>query len=257
MTVSSAWAVQGRVVWALMLREIHTIYGDTRLGYLWALINNCFSMAVFWGIRSMLGFHPPHGMSIAAFLVSGFALWFIINQTVSRSITAISGNRALLTFPQVTPMDVMLARVVVITATELVAATIIIMASLAFGLQAPEPNWAVLLAALSLAALFGLGLGSLLAALNVIFPLLEKLVPMALRILFFISGVFFSVSRMPPAIQKYVAWNPILQIIEMARQGLNPHYQVAEVDPVYLVLVVLILLTLGLLLERYVRTYTK
>ena len=257
MTTSSAWAVQGRVVWALMLREIHTLYGGARLGYLWALINNCFGVAVFWLLRAMLGTRPPHGMSIAVFLVSGFTIWFIINRIVNSSMHAISGNRALLTFPQVTPLDVMLARAGVSTATEILVASLIIAASMALGQTSPDPNWAILLAALGLTVLFGLGLGSLLAALNVIFPSLEKLVPLVFRLLFFVSGIFFSVSVMPPAIQKYVAWNPILQIIELTRLGLNPAYQAAAIEPLYLALTVLLLLTLGLLLERYVRTYTR
>ena len=37
-SVSSALTVQGRVITALILREVHTLYGNTRLGYLWAII---------------------------------------------------------------------------------------------------------------------------------------------------------------------------------------------------------------------------
>ena len=36
--MDSALTVQGRVIYALMMREVHTIYGTSRLGYLWALI---------------------------------------------------------------------------------------------------------------------------------------------------------------------------------------------------------------------------
>jgi capsular polysaccharide transport system permease protein len=37
---------QGRVVWALMLRETKTLFGKHKLGYLWALINAAFSIGV-------------------------------------------------------------------------------------------------------------------------------------------------------------------------------------------------------------------
>ena len=48
-----------------------------------------------------------------------------------------------------------------------------------------------------------------------------------------------------------------MQIIELTRIGLNPTYQAVAIEPLYLALLILILLNLGLLLERYVRTYTK
>ncbi|MCL2029395.1 MAG: ABC transporter permease [Deltaproteobacteria bacterium] len=257
MTVSSPLAVQGRVIWALMLREIHTLYGDARLGYLWALINTGFGVCIFWLIRSFTGFRPPHGMSTVVFLVAGFTIWHIVSNTVTRSMAAVSGNRALLTFPQVTPLDVMLARIGVITATQIVVGTILIAVSLALDQTPPNPDWTLLLCALGLTVSFGLAMGSLLAAFNVIFPVLEKIVPLVMRLLFFASGVFFSVRRLPPAIQKYLAWNPILQIIELTRKGLNPNYPAPPPDPIYLALAILIPLTLGLLLERYVRTYVK
>ena len=40
--MSSGWIVQGRVIMALILREVHTLYGSSRLGYLWAVIQTMF-----------------------------------------------------------------------------------------------------------------------------------------------------------------------------------------------------------------------
>ena len=58
-SVSSALTVQGRVIAALILREVHTLYGNTRLGYLWAVIQTAFNIAVFWLLREFLGAHAP------------------------------------------------------------------------------------------------------------------------------------------------------------------------------------------------------
>ena len=49
--MSSGWIVQGRVIMALILREVHTLYGSSRLGYLWAVIQTMFGIGIFWGIR--------------------------------------------------------------------------------------------------------------------------------------------------------------------------------------------------------------
>lgn len=45
----SGFIVQCRVIAALMLREVHTINGNSKLGYLWVLVQRC----LFY--RSLLG----------------------------------------------------------------------------------------------------------------------------------------------------------------------------------------------------------
>ena len=101
-SVSPALTVQGRVIAALILREIHTLYGNTRLGYLWAIIQTAFGIGVFWAFREVMGAHAPHGMGMAVFLLCGFIPWYIFSDTISRCMKAVSANQALLTFPQVT-----------------------------------------------------------------------------------------------------------------------------------------------------------
>ena len=65
--MDSALIVQGRVIYALMMREVHTIYGTSRLGYLWALFDTIMGIVIFWALRTVMGFHPPHGMPILFF----------------------------------------------------------------------------------------------------------------------------------------------------------------------------------------------
>ena len=98
-SVSPALTVQGRVIAALILREIHTLYGNTRLGYLWAIIQTAFGIGVFWAFREVMGAHAPHGMGMAVFLLCGFIPWYIFSDTISRCMKAVSANQALLTFP--------------------------------------------------------------------------------------------------------------------------------------------------------------
>mgnify|MGYP000054903957 FL=1 len=112
--MSSGWIVQGRVIMALILREVHTLYGSSRLGYLWAVIQTMFGIGIFWGIREIAGARAPHGMSVLMFLLAGFGLWATFSETLTKCMSAVSGNKALLTFPQVTPLDLMLSRTVVV-----------------------------------------------------------------------------------------------------------------------------------------------
>ena len=251
--MDSALKVQGRVIYALMMREVHTIYGTSRLGYLWALIQTMWGIGVFWGIRYLLGATAPHGMHIFMFLLVGFGFFHIFSGTLNKCMSAVSGNRSLLTFPQVTPVDLMLSRMVITWATEIVAAILFITAGVFLGMPFYMNDFGGLLILLLLVPLLGLGVGMLCASLAVLYPTLEKIIPMVMRILFFTSGLFYSATMLPSYVLKYLWYNPMLQIIEWARVCLSRGYSTIHYSPLYLVSVTTACLCLGLLLERYVR----
>ena len=252
-SVSPALTVQGRVIAALILREVHTLYGNTKLGYLWAIIQTAFNIAVFWLFREFLGAHAPHGMGMAVFLLCGFIPWHIFSDTISRCMKAVSANQALLTFPQVTELDLMIARVIVVWGTQLVSAIVILSVAAALGQSMELCHPGTLAATLFFAPLLGLGMGLVFASLSRLWPTLERLIPILMRFLFFASGVFFQVSELPARFSAPLLLNPAAQLIEWQRYGFSassasPLYSVG-----YMVAWCLISLCLGLLLERYVR----
>ena len=91
----------------------------------------------------------------------------------------------------------MFARILVLSATQLVVTAIIVAVSLLFGYVFRPGDWLLALAVMILIPLCALGMGMIIAALAVFVPVLEKIVPMIFRILFFVSGVFFSVDMFP------------------------------------------------------------
>lgn len=252
--LKDGFVVQCRVIAALMLREVHTINGDSKLGYLWVLVQSVFSIAVFWALRAFMNAHAPHGMSMALFLALGFGVWSVFRGGISKTMSAVSGNKGLLTFPQVTEFDVMLARILVLTATQIVVTAIIIAASVLMGYVFRPGDWLLALAVMGLIPLCALGLGMIMSSLAVFVPVLEKIVPMIMRILFFVSGVFFSVDRFPQYISEVLMWNPILQAVELMRVSLHQGYNVTGLSFDYLVIFTVCVLGLGCFLERYVRS---
>ena len=164
-SVSSALTVQGRVIYALVLREVHTLYGNTRLGYLWAIIQTAFNIAVFWLFREFLGAHSRHGMGIGVFLLCGFIPWHMVSDTLSRCMSAVRANQALLTFPQVTELDLMIARVVVVWGTQIICAVVILIMVVSIGQVAELRNPGTLAATLLFAPLLGIGMGLVFAPL--------------------------------------------------------------------------------------------
>ncbi len=253
MTTASALDTQARVILALALREVHTLYGGKSLGYLWAVVQTAFGVAVFWAIRHFAHAAAPHGMTVLTYLVAGFGIWSIITQTLSKCIVAVDGNRALLTFPQVTLLDILLARTLVVTATQVISMGILLGGGIIFGYPLAISSVGLLIICVLLAAFLGLGLGALLSSLAFYLPALQQVVPMTLRILFFASGVFYSVSAFSHRVGDFLMLNPIMQLIELMRMALANGYISLYADFWYVVQVTLVSLFLGLLLERYVR----
>ena len=251
--------VQARVISALMLRELHTINGNSKLGYLWVLIQSAFSIGVFWSVRHFLGAgQAPHGMGMAMFLALGFGIWTTFSESIVRCMSAVSGNKALLTFPQVTELDVMIARTLVTTATQILVTALIIGTGVLF---LDEPfmvgSFGMLLTLIVLVPLLSLGCGLILSSLAVFVPALEKIVPMVLRILFFASGVFFSSSVFSQAVSEYLLWNPVFHAVELSREAMHAPYAVSGISLGYLCLSALTVCALGGFLERYVRSRRK
>lgn len=77
---------------------------------------------------------------------------------------------------------------------------------------------------------------------------------MILRILFFVSGVFFSVSVFSQSVAEILMINPILHAIELIRMSLHEPYTVTGASPTYVLASAIVTCAIGGFLERYVRT---
>ena len=250
-SVSQALSLQGRVIWALALREIHGKHGKSRLGYLWQVIKTGFGVAVFWWIRSAAG-APAHAIPLPLFLLMGFIPWFIFAETVKVTTEAVRTNKALLTFAQVTPLDLFASSALVVWVTEVVVMGfyLVLIGQMGYAYRLLDPIHFSL--ALLAVGFFSLGVGLILTALTIYLPVVEKLVPMALRILFFTSGVFFEPTKMGKY-SDFIMWNPVTNIIELMRGGFIHPAPASYIKTVYLLWVTLSVLAVGLLLERYIR----
>ncbi len=255
--MDAAIKVQARVIYALMMQEVHTIYGNTKLGYIWALFQTTTQVLIFWIIRTVTKFTPPHGMHIFLFLLTGFALFTMFRGTINKCMSAVTSNNSLLTFPQVTPVDLMISRTLLLWATEMVASLVMLSIAVTLGMPLAVTDYGKLFFALLISPLLGLGVGMTCASLTVIFPVINRLLPLFMRALFLTSGVFFSLSRFPSYIIKWLWWNPMLQIIECGRSALSRGYDSVDYSVVYIVSATVLFLCLGFLFERYVRGKSK
>ncbi len=252
----SALTIQFRSIVALMLFEINTLYGDAKLGYIWALVKTAFGVLVLLMLRVFTHARAPHGISSVAFLILGFMIWQIFSQTINKTLTVVKNNKNFLTFPQVTPLDIIIARTAVIIATEVLCAIILLSAFKLLGFKNTFiiSNILLIFSSIFGAAFFGIGCGCICLVISRYIPAIIRIIPIFLRLLFFASGVFFSVSSFSHRFGEWLLYNPIMQFIEMSRYASSYSYpQYFNLE--YLGMLVLPVFTLGILFERYMRKY--
>jgi capsular polysaccharide transport system permease protein len=218
----SALTVQGRVIKALYLREMKTRFGEKRLGFLWAFGEPIMHVLAFVAVWKVFGRMGPPGIEPVLFLVTGIIPFIMFSNIVNRVMNSVTGNRALLVFPQVKVIDLVLSRIVIEITTFSVVFVFFIFACEYLGIYSPIQDPLGVFSKFILMALFGGGVGFLLMPLIAILPFLEQLVRFIIRATYLTSGVFFSIEKIPYNVRQYIDWNPVLQIMHMLRADYFP-----------------------------------
>ena len=107
------WAVQLRVVHALIIRELITRFGRENIGFLWIMAEPL----LFAGLVGMLWYFTKgpqeHGISVVAFVATGYIPLTLFRHGVSRSVAVFTANQSLLYHRQIKIMDFILARFII------------------------------------------------------------------------------------------------------------------------------------------------
>lgn len=248
--LATSLRIQGRVIGALCLREVITRYGRHNIGFLWLFVE---PMTFTLGVTALwTALQRYHGSSlpIAAFALTGYSTVLLWRNMPSRCIGAIRPNFSLLHHRYVKVIDIFVSRVLV----EGIGATLSFVTLSFFftgigWINVPEDILTIVVAWVLL-ALFGASLAIILGSLNERSELVEKFWHPMSYLLFPLSGAAFSVDALPPAAQQIVLWIPMVNAVEMVREGYFGSQYRAHYDVFYLVSVTLILALLALILVR-------
>lgn len=249
--------IQGQVLAALILREMQTRFGRTNIGYLWALVEPLTVLAVFWGMFFVIDRQAPSGMDVVPFLATGIVTFLTFRSTSDRLSNAIDANRGLLLYPQVTPFDLMMGRAVLEGATFLVLFALIIGGAWMMGLSPLPAHPLALLGMLIVIQMLACGMGMILGTLTALYPVVDHLMKPVWRAAMFVSGVFFTMDELPPALLDFIRYNPIAHAIDLLRGTFFVGYSPKIASPAYVGGWLVATLFLGLLLERMTRHRTR
>lgn len=244
---------QVQVVYAILLRETKTRFGAHKLGYLWSILQPLLWIGMFTVFYYGFGRLAPPGMSVVGFLATGIVPYMLFRETTGRCMSAIEANKGLLFYPQVRPLDLVMARVLLEAATQFVV-LMVLMGGIAL-VEGPFRIESALNVVIGLALASGLGasLGLICCGLSVYSRTIEQLYSALLRPLFWFSAVFHPVESLPRHFRDILLLNPVVHPIELVRGGWFPGYDARHADPAYAVTWILLMSFLGLSLERLAR----
>ncbi len=243
---------QGRVLGALILHELKGRFANRALGFLWVFIEPMLHVLVFVALRELIGHLGPYGVPMSTFLITGIVPFFMFRNTLQKVMTAPRSNKGLLIFPQVSIFDTMLARAVLEYLSMCVVFIGMLFGAYLLGVEVHMEDPLAVLGIFTMLWLYGFGFGLALSPLSAMFPSVAVITTMVLRLLYFASGVLFSMERIPPQYYELFAWNPVLQMLEMLRSNFFLTYNGLEIfkDYGYVSVCIILALFVGLRLMR-------
>ena len=245
--------IMGRVIYALIMREARTRYGSSNFGYAWAIVDPLVTLAVFVGIFSALGRASPIPGPISVFFVTGIVPLFFWRGAVGQAANSVSASLGLLTYPQVMPSDVVIARLLLEGATTVVVFFLFIVGlNLLVGVS---PSWFLadpprLLAATLGIFHFTIGTYFLSSSLARVLPIWTNIWSYLSRPIWILSGIFFTLEQLPTGLRVYMAYNPVAHIVEWFRSAAIPTFDSDAYSILYPMAFATVCLIVGLAIDR-------
>lgn len=240
------WQIMCDVIFALIIRELKTRFGANRLGYFWAVAEPIFQVAIMGIIVTLLGRNSIANIPVALFLFTAILPFNLFNKLLPQLSQAVNANKGLLSYRQVNAIDPIISRIIIEICNYLLVYFLIFAFMGWLGFDVIPQDLLALLAASCLIAIIAIGLGLLLCSAEIYWSDTSKIVSIAMRPIFFVSGIFFCAPTIPQQYWYLFDWNPIFHAIELSRDAFFKSYESPIGDWIYLSLWALISFCCGL-----------
>lgn len=236
---------------ALMMRELQTRFGGYRLGYLWAPLEIIFQVVMYVIIFGTVMARTLPGMGYPLFLLSGVIPFYMFQKNATRALGAVEANQGLLMYRSVRHIDIIIAR----SFLELVIYfftfwLLLLMLWGLFGTTISFDNLHIVLLCWLGLFLFSLGVALIMMVIGHYGGEISKIISIIFTILYFISGIMYSIHIVPQPYLDYLMYNPFIHNIELIRHSLAPTYPNYHIDIWYFFKWMIAVDFIGLLLYK-------
>lgn len=193
-----------------------------RLGVAWIVLRPLINAAVYGFVFGLLLPSSSRPANFLPFLVIGVFVFQYFGACFSdgaRSIVANMGLVTTLRFPRaVLPISVVLQQIYGLVWMVAMMLFLVLLSG-----EAPRLTWPLIVPALLLMTLFNLGVAFIAARLTIHLRDVAQLIPFITRIIFYLSGIFYQVSKIAhghPKIEFLLTINPVHVYITLVRVAL-------------------------------------
>lgn len=204
---------------ALTSRERQTRFSGGAFGYLWAFATPVAWIVLVVGMFWILGRTPPIAVGPEIFVATGILPYALFRQTITSMMRGLIANRSMTYLQPIIGQDILLSSAV-LELINLIMTSALIFGGIFLFFDTPAPaNLLQVYVAMAMAWGLGVGTGALFAAIGQASDSFARFIPLALRPLFWISGIFFTATELPATAQSLFWWNPLFHCIEALREG--------------------------------------
>lgn len=203
------------VIRELTAREIKRKYARSSLGIIWSVLNPLLTMVVMSLIFSTMFRRSIENFPI--YYLTGQIFWTLFSGATNSAMTALVDNRNLLIQAKLPKQTFILSRVYTTLVNFGYTCVAYILMLVIFRVRPALTMLLFPLAVISMLAI-SVGVSYVLAVVYVFFADVKYLYSVFLTLWMYMTALFYPVTSLPEAMQRFIGCNPIYVVIAFARE---------------------------------------
>lgn len=215
---------------ALVVRETRSRFSGDPIGYGWAIVTPLMWVISIAFVFNFIGRTVPIDTDIVSFLLAGLLPYTVFRTTITSTMRSVRTNRHMLYFASISKVDILIASALLELINAFSVYAVLALGNYLFygNFELYDPVWA--LTGFALAWSLGVSFGHMAMAFLEISDAALRVVPIVLRPMFWISGIFYVANELPGYLVAVLKYNPLLQAVEIMRTGAFLGYTSRYVD---------------------------
>ncbi len=209
--------LQGRVIWALTMREVITRFGREGLGAFWLIAEPSMFiigvMIIFSNMESNARF------SVAEYLAVSYPTLLFWRNGTNRVTKALEVNRALLHHQPIQPMDIIYSRILLEFSGAAGSFIVLYLVLIQFNLCHWPADPLTMVLGYCLVIWFSFAFVLIMAALSELSETIERISHIIIYLMLPVSGVFVPLYAIPGHFRSLLLWFPLVDAVEYFHAG--------------------------------------